>query len=105
MKCYQKMVGPDAANLYIDGSKAVLAMMNVKTGQERRIAKWTNVSERQALKLAEGRFGKFEQVTASDARRTAGRSFRSARRKFSMEERIKLIDEDIDDDQDLWGVQ
>lgn len=102
--CWQKMVGPRAANLYYEDGTAVLAMMDPKTGSEKKIAKFANVTEAEAVSRASERFGSFERVDLGEARhpkRTAGKSFRSARRKFSMEERIRLIDEDMLDDEDL----
>ena len=102
--CWQKIVGPSAANLYYDNGTAVLAMMNLKTGSERDVARYEDVTEDEAVALASDRFGAFERVELGDVKhpaRTAGKSFRSARRKFSMEERIRLIDEDMIDDEDL----
>lgn len=102
--CWQKMVGPKAANLYYTDGTAVLAMMDPKTGNEKKIAEYENVSEAKAVAIASSRFGSFEKINLGEARhpkRTAGKSFRSARRKFSMEERIRLIDEDMLDDEDL----
>ena len=102
--CWQKMVGPNAANLYYDNGTAVLAMMDPKTGHEKKIAEFAGITEADAVARVSSRFGSFEKIDLGETRhlkRTAGKSFRSARRKFSMEERIRLIDEDMLDNEDL----
>ena len=88
---------------------AMLTRMNVKTGSERLLKSFKTSSADEALRLAEKQFGKMTEVKiarglhSADAYdkasiRSAARSFKTARRKLSAEERLRLIDEDRDDE-------
>lgn len=88
---------------------AMLTRMNVKTGAERLLKSFKTSSADEALRLAEKKFGKMTEVKISRglhsagaydkaSRRSAARSFKTARRKLSAEERLRLIDEDRDDE-------
>lgn len=88
---------------------AMLTRMNVKTGAERLLKSFKTSSANEALRLAEKQFGKMTEVKitrglhSADAydkasRKSAARSFKTARRKLSAEERLRLIDEDRDDE-------
>lgn len=98
--CYQKVTGPSALNLYFTDRQARLAKMDIRTGDERVIRRWYDVPLEDVLATVQNRYGSFSKIKTNESKRIASRSFRTARRKFSMEERIKLIDEDIDDDID-----
>lgn len=115
MKIFQKVQGNLATNLYVTSSNktasvnAMLTRMNVKTGAERLLKSFKTSSANEALRLAEKQFGKMTEVKitrglhSADAydkasRRSAARSFKTARRKLSAEERLRLIDEDRDDE-------
>lgn len=123
MKIFQKVQGNLATNLYVTSnnktaafaSKPVasvdvtLTRMNVKTGSERLLKSFKASSANEALRLAEKQFGKMAEVKiarglhSADAydkasRRSAARSFKTARRKLSAEERLRLINEDRDDE-------
>lgn len=82
---------------------AMLTRMNVKTGSERLLKSFKTSSANEALRLAEKQFGKMAEVKAADEIKTASRTFKTARRKLSMQEKLRLIDEDRleDDDFDL----
>ena len=86
-----------------------LTRMNVKTGSERLLKSFKTSSADEALRLAEKWFGKMTEVKiarglhSADAYdkasiRSAARSFKTARRKLSAEERLRLINEDRDDE-------
>lgn len=88
---------------------AMLTRMNVKTGAERLLKSFKTSSANEALRLAEKQFGKMTEVKIARglhsagaydkaSRRSAARSFKTARRKLSAEERLRLIDEDRDDE-------
>lgn len=126
MKIFQKVQGNLATNLYVTSnnktaafaSKPVasvdvtLTRMNVKTGSERLLKSFKTSSADEALRLAEKQFGKMAEVKIARglhsagaynkaSRRSAARSFKTARRKLSAEERLRLIDEDrYDEDWD-----
>ena len=128
MKIFQKVQGNLATNLYVTNNNktdastsktvtsvnAMLTRMNVKTGAERLLKSFKTSSANEALRLAEKQFGKMAEVKiarglhSADAYdkasiRSAARSFKTARRKLSMQEKLRLIDEDRleDDDFDL----
>lgn len=126
MKIFQKVQGNLATNLYVTSnnktaafaSKPVasvdvtLTRMNVKTGSERLLKSFKTSSADEALRLAEKQFGKMTEVKIARCLHSAGaydkasirsaaRSFKTARRKLSAEERLRLIDEDrYDEDWD-----
>lgn len=126
MKIFQKVQGNLATNLYVTSnnktaafaSKPVasvdvtLTRMNVKTGSERLLKSFKTSSADEALRLAEKQFGKMTEVKIARGLHSAGaydkasirsaaRSFKTARRKLSAEERLHLIDEDrYDEDWD-----
>jgi hypothetical protein len=89
-----------------------LTRMNVKTGSERLLKSFKTSSADEALRLAEKQFGKMTEVKIARGLHSAGaydkasirsaaRSFKTARRKLSAEERLRLIDEDrYDEDWD-----
>ena len=124
MKIFQKVQGSLATNLYVTSNNktasvkktdsaftskpvtsvnAMLTRMNVKTGSERLLKSFKTSSANEALRLAEKQFGKMEEVKTEDEAKTASRTFKTARRKLSMQEKLRLIDEDRleDDDFDL----
>lgn len=123
MKIFQKVQGNLATNLYVTSnnktaafaSKPVasvdvtLTRMNVKTGAERLLKSFKTNSANEALRLAEKQFGKMAEVKIARGLhsacvydkasiRSAARSFKTARRKLSAEERLRLINEDRDDE-------
>lgn len=126
MKIFQKVQGNLATNLYVTSNNktaafastpvasvdATLTRMNVKTGSERLLKSFKTSSANEALRLAEKQFGKMTEVKIARSlhsagaydkasRRSAARSFKTARRKLSAEERLRLIDEDrYDEDWD-----
>lgn len=126
MKIFQKVQGNLATNLYVtsnnktaaSASKPVasvdvtLTRMNVKTGSERLLKSFKTSSAYEALRLAEKQFGKMTEVKIARGPHSAGtydkasirsaaRSFKTARRKLSAEERLRLINEDrYDEDWD-----
>lgn len=126
MKIFQKVQGNLATNLYVTSNNktaafasrpvasvdVTLTRMNVKTGSERLLKSFKTSSADEALRLAEKQFGKMAEVKiarglhSADAYdkasiRSAARSFKTARRKLSAEERLRLIDEDrYDEDWD-----
>ena len=103
MKIFQRMHGKLATNLYIDRDTAELTRLNVKTGTERKLSSFKTSSVDEALRAAEDRFGKMTEVKTMNEAKTASRTFRTARRKLSMQEKLRLINEDRleDDDFDL----
>ena len=105
-KCYQKVIGGSAINLYVAGRRASLCRMDIKSGREREIDRYSNVSPMEAVAIASARFGHMAEVDVSgdspSVRRQANRQVRSSRRRFSMEERLRLINERLDEeDEDL----
>lgn len=123
MKIFQKVQGNLATNLYVASNNktaafaskpatsvnAMLTRMNVKTGAERLLKSFKTSSANEALRLAEKQFGKMTEVKIARGLHSAGsydkasirsaaRSFKTARRKLSAEERLRLIDEDRDDE-------
>ena len=105
-KCYQKVIGGSAINLYVSGRRASLCRMDIKSGREREIDSYSNVSPMEAVAIASARFGHMTEVdvsgTSTETRRQASRQVRSSRRRFSMEERLRLINERLDEeDEDL----
>lgn len=126
MKIFQKVQGNLATNLYVTSNNKTVAFasrpvasvdvtltrMNVKTGSERLLKSFKTSSADEALRLAEKQFGKMTEVKIASGLHSAGaydkasirsaaRSFKTARRKLSAEERLRLIDEDrYDEDWD-----
>lgn len=105
-KCYQKVIGGSAINLYVTDRRASLCRMDIKSGREREIDRYSNVSPMEAVAIASARFGHMSEVDVSgdspSVRRQANRQVRSSRRRFSMEERLRLINERLDEeDEDL----
>lgn len=126
MKIFQKVQGNLATNLYVTSNNktaafasrpvasvdVTLTRMNVKTGSERLLKSFKTSSADEALRLAEKQFGKMTEVKIASGLHSAGaydkasirsaaRSFKTARRKLSAEERLRLIDEDrYDEDWD-----
>ena len=109
MKIFQKVQGNLATNLYVTSNNktasvdVTLTRMNVKTGAERLLKSFKTSSANEALRLAEKQFGKMAEVKTADETKTASRTFKTARRKLSMQEKLRLINEDRleDDDFDL----
>lgn len=105
-RCYQKVVGRSAINLYVTGRRASLCRMDIRTGKETTLDTYVNVTPMEAVAIASKRFGHMEEVDVSgdspSVRRHANRQVRSSRRRFSMEERLRLINERLDEeDEDL----
>ena len=105
-RCFQKVMGHRAVNLYVTGRTASLCEMDVRTGGERTLDNYSDVSPLEALAIASRRYGHMEEVGVSgrsnETRRQASRQTRTSRRRFSMEERLRLINERLDEeDEDL----
>lgn len=104
MKAYQKMVDGRVITAYVDGKSGVVAAYDPNTRSERRIATLNGDALRQAERL----YGPgFTEVGSEDApKRVAsrnpydGRTFKTARRRLTMQERIALINEDAVDPDD-----
>lgn len=103
-RCYQKVVGRSAINLYVTGKRASLCRMDIRTGKETTLDTYSNVTPMEAVAIASARFGHMEEVdvsgTSTETRRQANRQVRSSRRRFSMEERLRLINERLDEEDD-----
>lgn len=103
-RCFQKVMGHDAINLYVTGRRASLCRMNVRTGSERVLDEYSDVSVLEAVAIASRRFGHMEEVDVSGrsdrSRRQARRQKRTSRRRFSMEERLRIINERLDEEDD-----
>lgn len=107
MKAYQKIdvEAGRVLSVFVDGDQGTVASIDPDTGHTITIAMLEGDVMRQARRLyGDG----FEEVSASEPHHVASRvnpyddrTFKTARRRLTMQEKIALINEDMSDPDDV----